>query len=99
MSSARRLSKEQTIGLGESGMVCEIYDYGRSCPSGDSGDPSGVSPPVLLIVPHIFVDASESDPVLNNSLVPNSLVKTDLRHSCRKQVKIRLYHKGTKAQR
>ena len=27
-----------------------------------------------LIVPHIFVDTSESDSVLNNSLVPNSLV-------------------------
>ena len=29
---------------------------------------------IALIVPHIFVDTSESDSVLNNSLVPNSLV-------------------------
>lgn len=40
-----------------------------------------------LIVPHIFVDASESDPVLDNSLVPNSLVKTALCHFCCQQMK------------
>jgi len=43
--------------------------------------------PGALIVPHIFLDASESDPVLNNSLVPNSLVKTALCHFCYQQLK------------